>query len=341
MEEGKHEHTTNTTGSDKDIGSEYEDIITVLDNALEDIAKKLEIEVLGNEHLQKQNILNEIEHLQSERKRLKRENLGWEKIVEEMKDRVECQVCLILPKDGPVPMCPNGHFICTGCKGKREQDGKVDCPSCKVFLGEIKCLLATTVIENVKHECDFKGCKELVHFSDYKNHQENCPYRPVKCPGGTNGCNKLVAFNDIGNHLNNFHKLMSVIKENRVIYHLKMNEKYMDGATTLTWDGETFCNSKEIFYFRIRKVDHMFEMEVVMKGSKEGCGKFKAEISIYKPNILIPVMQMTLQPRPISQIEWGTFCLVVPEKSLATVWRHDKEKKMRTFKIMATVKKVN
>ena len=80
----------------------------------------------------------------------------------------------------------------------------------------------------------------------------------------------------------------------------------------------------------------MFEMEVVMKGTKEECCQFKAELSVYKPDTLSPVLQMTLQPRPICQIEWGTFCLMVPEKSLATVWSHDKEKK-----IIATVKKVD
>ena len=35
-------------------------------------------------------------------------------ILEDMKDRVECPVCLVVPREGPVPMCPRGHFLCTG-----------------------------------------------------------------------------------------------------------------------------------------------------------------------------------------------------------------------------------
>ena len=62
------------------------------------------------------------------------------KIVDEMRGRVECQVCLILPKQGPVRMCPNGHCICTVCKARNRQKGKLNCPTClegdKVPVGQ-------------------------------------------------------------------------------------------------------------------------------------------------------------------------------------------------------------
>ena len=122
------------------------------------------------------------------------ENVKWNKIVEEMRGRVECQVCLILPKQGPVPMCPNGHFICTACKARNRQEGKLNCPTCQAPLGEIKSLLAKTVIENVKHECDHEGCEEMIPHNEYQKHQESCHFRLVLCPGGGRTCHKLVAF---------------------------------------------------------------------------------------------------------------------------------------------------
>ena len=131
---------------------------------LEDKSKKLEAERLANTKLTSE--------------------IGkWTKTIEEMRKRVECQVCLLLPQSGPVPMCPKGHFICTSCKGGRMQEGMDDCPTCKEPLVEIKSLLAKTVIENVKHECDLEGCKKMINHSDFKIHKEGCHFRLVRCIG--------------------------------------------------------------------------------------------------------------------------------------------------------------
>ena len=77
----------------------------------------------------------------------------YKQVVEKMKEKVECPVCMEMPRKGPVPMCTNGHFICTPCLDKRKQDGKYECATCKVGMGGIKSLLATVVLENVEHQC--------------------------------------------------------------------------------------------------------------------------------------------------------------------------------------------
>ena len=38
------------------------------------------------------------------------------KVVDKLKDNVECPVCLEIPWTGPVPVCPNGHLVCHDCK---------------------------------------------------------------------------------------------------------------------------------------------------------------------------------------------------------------------------------
>jgi len=37
------------------------------------------------------------------------------KMVAELKDKVECPVCLVVPREGPVPCCPHGHITCSPC----------------------------------------------------------------------------------------------------------------------------------------------------------------------------------------------------------------------------------
>merc|ERR1719470_221816 len=35
-----------------------------------------------------------------------------DKICNQLKDKLECPVCLEIPRTGPVYICPNGHFVC-------------------------------------------------------------------------------------------------------------------------------------------------------------------------------------------------------------------------------------
>ena len=37
------------------------------------------------------------------------------KMVAELEEKVECPVCLVVPREGPVPCCPHGHITCSPC----------------------------------------------------------------------------------------------------------------------------------------------------------------------------------------------------------------------------------
>ena len=39
---------------------------------------------------------------------------------------VECPVCLTLPREGPVPCCAKGHFVCSPCLGKLRAKNKLE-----------------------------------------------------------------------------------------------------------------------------------------------------------------------------------------------------------------------
>ena len=66
--------------------------------------------------------------------------------VEELRRSLECPVCLITPKVGPLYQCDNGHILCPDCYKK-----VVECPQCKKgifhFTKPIRSLFAEQQLE--------------------------------------------------------------------------------------------------------------------------------------------------------------------------------------------------
>ena len=80
-------------------------------------------------------------------------NKKQEGMMQQILDKLECPVCLNIPRCGPVPVCPNGHFVCIKCKAD-------SCPTCRTVMGSGKSLLASTSLENIEHKCKFDHCEE-------------------------------------------------------------------------------------------------------------------------------------------------------------------------------------
>ena len=127
---------------------------------------------------------NEVNLLQEEKK----EAQTNKELVAMLVEKVECPVCLVAPREGPVPCCPSGHITCSPCLEKLRGKGEVECPTCRLPLGKGMSLLAKVVIEHMKHQCSLEGCQEMVAFEGYKEHQEACSYRLVVCPGWGQDC---------------------------------------------------------------------------------------------------------------------------------------------------------
>ena len=112
--------------------------------------------------------------LEADKKKRDEELVKMIELVKELVGVVECQVCLVLPKQaGPVPVCPNGHFVCRTCRDRLRQDAGAEaakCPSCTVDLGNGTSLLASRLVEKVKHQCEHFGCEEMVDFAEFENH---------------------------------------------------------------------------------------------------------------------------------------------------------------------------
>ena len=62
-----------------------------------------------------------------------------------LESHLECPVCLVVPKSGPIYQCRNGHILCHQCHPKLRR-----CPLCKIPLEKLRNLLAeqlTSMIE--------------------------------------------------------------------------------------------------------------------------------------------------------------------------------------------------
>ena len=84
------------------------------------------------------------------------------KLVAELKSKVECPVCLAIPTEGPMASCPKGHLVCLPCHQTMVTSGQVNCPKCRLVMLNNTSLLAKTVIENIEHECPNEGCKKKI-----------------------------------------------------------------------------------------------------------------------------------------------------------------------------------
>ena len=106
------------------------------------------------------------------------ENMGKEELLEThknllkaLREAIVCPVCLLVPRSDSVPSCPNGHVTCSSCLQMMRGEGRTDCPTCRVNMGEGKSILARVIVENVDHECGLDGCFEQVanYFCLIKN----------------------------------------------------------------------------------------------------------------------------------------------------------------------------
>ena len=78
-------------------------------------------------------------------------------IEEEVRVAVECPVCLMVPRQVPIPMCPAGHVVCRRCR--RHVKGK--CPTCrrKLRRGDDNSV-AASLFDKIPHTSKHNSCQE-------------------------------------------------------------------------------------------------------------------------------------------------------------------------------------
>ena len=52
-----------------------------------------------------------------------------------VQETLQCAVCLLLPRDGHITQCQNGHLMCEVCTNKNNGN---ECPSCRAKMDKLK-----------------------------------------------------------------------------------------------------------------------------------------------------------------------------------------------------------
>jgi len=257
----------------------YVERIAHLENKLNEaeenkIRKNLEVE-------------SKLKEIEEDKIRLNREveasSDKYKNILTQLRDKIECPVCMEVPRTGPVPVCPNGHFVCQKCRTDT-------CPTCRVFMGMGKSLLAGTVIENVEHVCKFSDCGDMYALDKLGCHEKTCKHRTISCPHET--CSGIISLSKLLDHVRSSiccsPNLPAEIRSfspyrdpyGRVNFRIEAFE--LNSNKQLTWPLQPISYKDSRFAVCAGKFENHFYFTMVMFGSEEECTKFNVEMIVHE-----------------------------------------------------------
>ena len=82
--------------------------------------------------------------------------------LKKLKSNLECPVCFVVPKVGPIYQCRNGHLLCNECHPKMKR-----CPLCNIPLEKLRNLLSEQLVAMIYPEYQFSadrstGMREVI-----------------------------------------------------------------------------------------------------------------------------------------------------------------------------------
>ena len=211
-----------------------------------------------------------------------------------LKDKIECPVCLDIPRSCPVPVCPNGHVVCKTCK-------KDSCPTCRTAMGTGTSILAGTVLENIEHRCKFVDCIENFALEDLEKHEVVCPYRTVNCP--YDKCAMKAPLAKLLDHLINSELCFGGKPKVALEYWNRLNYAMKDvSRKKWVWRMHVFNYSGEIFAVLPIKSGGQYFFVMVMFLSEAECSKYEFEMIVHEQGswALDSVMSVKFCGNPLS-----------------------------------------
>jgi len=199
-------------------------------------------------------------------------------LVQKLRDKVECPVCLEVPKKAPIPVCPNGHMVCSECV-------REDCPTCRVKMGQGKSSLAVTVMENIEHQCDNEGCHQTFPFGELASHGRCCDYRLVNCPGLL--CQDKTSLASLDTHMVSCGCLFgNEIKVHKLPCVFNFVTESNDKGLGMTWELRAMRFGERIFLLKISRhnvggnVRWLFAVQIV--GGEENAAGFGVTVTVHR-----------------------------------------------------------
>ena len=180
---------------------------------------------------------------------------------EDLREDLECPVCLSIPKKGPIFQCESGHIHCEAC-----HSGLRECPICRSPVGNTRCLAIEKVIAKLPTKCRFTefGCMEEEKLpEEMLKHEKNCYFRLVNCVADT--CNEKIPMPDIFDHCKLKHNYTHKIAGNH------LNRPFrQDKERALSTQAVWFMSTKKHTFVVTKQTDdqNLFQFFAFILGSQ-------------------------------------------------------------------------
>jgi len=196
-----------------------------------------------------------------------------------LREKVECPVCLEVPLCGPVHVCPDGHLVCSKCKSD-------NCPSCMCRMYDGKSLLAVDVIENIEHKCRNEECGALFSLSEYKTHKKSCPHRIVQCPAPRELCGKQMALRKVFDHVTSEcvgsnHDIENKMKEERFPTSLTITDSKKIPLLDKSKRGVAFSSDGANFYLNFESGFGYAVFSIQLLGDALQCNDYQVNMAVH------------------------------------------------------------
>jgi len=252
------------------------------------------------------------------------------RLVDQLRDKLECPVCLEVPRAGPVHVCPNGHLVCTKCKTG-------SCPTCRVPMGANRSLLAVTVIENIGHECVYDDCSDLFTPDKLEQHAKICQHRTVTCPYEL--CREHVGLSKLLEHMVGSDCCLNtdpiVIGASWISPIDFMAPGFEE--SDWTWKPSVYSIENMVLVIFPQVVDDFYFFPVVLFGSVQECSNYSIEVVVQEINSACGDSDVSFkycgQPTSIDECKVGRkyMGLTVNKYGMAKILKKSKDEEFRVF----------
>lgn len=125
-----------------------------------------------------------------------------ERVEEELREeQLRCVVCMEVISS---PMlCVNAHTTCAPCLRKMREEGRNDCPVCRMRTQWTlnRGALRTAALIGMRVRCGNKGCHSPLPVGDVDDHRLSCPHRLFSCPLHPDEMGESFSFPELVVHL--------------------------------------------------------------------------------------------------------------------------------------------
>ena len=100
-----------------------------------------------------------------------------------------------------------------------------------------------------------------------------------------------------------------------------MAKNSVDNQGSIKFRTQVVKHERQIFFGRLMKEGSVFTLDVAMKANEENCENYLVEASMMNVHTGKLMFKSTFSPRPLVKENNPGFCLVVPQKAMAKVWK--------------------